>query len=72
MILHHKDIKNLTNENKRGEESSPTSCTPSSPSTSTTGSTSTPKKLRSFDDVYARCKFCIIEPRNFKDANQDN
>ena len=70
-IVHHEESEISANEEEREEDSSPATTTPSSPSSSTNGSTSTPRKMKDLNDVYARCNFCILEPENFEEANQD-
>lgn len=32
---------------------------------------STPVKLKSMEDIYARCRMCIIKPKNYHEAAQD-
>ena len=28
-------------------------------------------RLRNLDDIYARCNFCVVEPKNFEEAMKD-
>ena len=46
--------------------SSSTPCSPSTPSPSPI-----PRKLRSLNDVYARCNFCFVEPNFFEEAMRE-
>ena len=48
---------------------SPSASSHSSPSNSSSSSpSSTPRKMRSLEDVYERCNFCVVEPENFEEA----
>ena len=54
-----------------GTWSSSSTSQPTMSSLSSGALTSTLKKMRSLDDIYARCNFCILEPENFEEANAE-
>ena len=73
----HEEVENEEHE-ENGEEvdgGTPQQVTPiGSPQSQSSGSSSpssTPIRLRSLNDVYASCNFCVTEPENFEEAVQD-
>jgi FtsZ-interacting cell division protein YlmF len=55
------------NDEKEEEPHSPTMDAGSNSSTSS----STPVKMRRLSDIYARCNFCVVEPKSFEQAVQE-
>jgi transposase InsO family protein len=71
VILEQKSTSFESEENVQSVPNSPSS-TPSSPSSSSSSPSSTPIKIRSLDNVYARCNYCSIEPENFEEAFKED
>jgi hypothetical protein len=69
--LEQKSTSFESEENVQSVPNSPSS-TPSSPSSSSSSPSSTPIKIRSLDNVYARCNYCSIEPENFEEAFKED
>jgi hypothetical protein len=71
VILEQKSTSFESEENVQSVPNTPSS-TPSSPSSSSSSPSSTPIKIRSLDNVYARCNYCAIEPENFEEAFKED
>ena len=67
-VINVEEIKKQSNLDIDNNENLPQISPPSSPllalSDSSSSSTS-PRKMKSLADIYARCNFCVFEPKNF-------